>query len=177
VPGLLRRFRLVLVVGGTALSVVSTLGLILDWGSHSARRPAAAASTTSTASTAPTASTAASRSEAPQAFFDRFVAAVRGGDQSFLFGRLHPEVLARYGDAQCRTAAAGLADPAATLRLVNVTGPGTYAYASDGRSKVVADSYTFTADGTASGRTGPRDYHFALVAGSFRIFLDCGTPV
>src|SRR5438128_238284 len=78
VLGLLRRFRLVLVVGGTALSVVSTLGLILDWGSHSARRPAAAASTTSTVSTAPTASTAASpRSEAPQAFFDRFVAAVR----------------------------------------------------------------------------------------------------
>jgi hypothetical protein len=101
---------------------------------------------------------------------------VRSGDTGFLVDRLHPEVIKRYGRAQCRGFVVELADPTAKLRLGRVTGPTRYEYSTDGMTASVSDTYTFHVTGTAAGTTGPRDYHFALVDGRFRSFADCGTP-
>jgi hypothetical protein len=155
----LGRLRTGLVVAGVALALVGVLGLALGWGSSSA-----------------TTVTVRSSGETPQAFLASFVAALRGGNQSFLFDRLDPAVIARYGTAQCQAYVPELFDPNASLQLVKVTGPATFDYATDGRSTQVQGVYTFTVQGTVAGRTGTRDYHLALVNGRYRIFVDCGTP-
>src|SRR5712692_461907 len=48
--------------------------------------------------------------ESPQEFLDRLDAAVRKGDTDFRVARLHPAVIARYGEDQCRTFLAGKQD-------------------------------------------------------------------
>jgi hypothetical protein len=153
---------------GAALVVVGVLGLVFGWGSTTTtRRSGATAGTGTTASPA----------ETPESFLAAFVSALKAGDRTFLLGRLDPAVIDRYGTAQCQTYLAGFADPNATLRLVGVTGPAPFDYASDGLTRRVAGTYTLSVDGTLQGGTGPRQLHFALVDGHFRFFVDCGTPV
>jgi hypothetical protein len=164
VGNLLGRLRVVLLIVGAVVTVVGVLGLAFGWGSTSTMRVEGSG-------------TASSRLETPGAFFASFTAAVRSGDRSFLFDRLHPAVIARYGAAQCQVFVAELVDPTASLRLVDVAGPASYDYASDGRSTRVPRTYTFTSQGTAAGRSGTHIYHLAVVDGRFRTFADCGDPV
>jgi len=110
-------------------------------------------------------------------FFGEFSTAVRNGGTKFLFDRTDPAVIARYGATQCRQFVPELVDPTQQLRLISVTGPETWKYVSDGLSASISDTYVFHVDGTATGLSGPRDYHFALVDGRYRLFADCGTPV
>jgi hypothetical protein len=153
-----------LAVAGAVLTVAGVLGLAFGW---------ASSSTTSVQSSAP----ASAATESPQAFLGSFTAALRSGDRSFLFDHLHPAVIARYGAAQCQTFIPKLFDPSASLQVVSVAGPASYDYATDGRSTQIPRTYTITVTGTVAGRSGPRDYHWAMVAGRFRIFADCGDPV
>jgi len=153
-----RRVGYVLVVAGAFLAVVGLLGLSFGWGSTASN---------STGSTTPTGT------ETPAKFFSEFVAAVRNGDRTFLVERMHPAVIARYGTTKCQAASAALVDPTISLRLVRVSGPTSYDYASSGQSVAVPDTYTFTVTGTAAGQVGTRMYHFALVQGRFRSFVDC----
>lgn len=180
----MRRMTLGLMVTGALMTVVGLLGLAFGWGSSSATaRPSAAKpATTTSAKARSTPSTSATTpssaaAESPSSFFDALQTAVRNGDRAFLTDRLHPAVTKRYGLAQCQAHASQLADPTVSLRLVKVTGPVTFDYASDGLSTPVPNTYVFDVDGTAAGRTGPRQYHFALVGGRFRTFADCGNPI
>jgi hypothetical protein len=172
-----RWIRLAVVVAGTALSLVSLLGLIFDWGASAATETTQPAAESSDASLPSSSASAAPETETSAAFFAAFSTAIHDGDSSFLFDRLHPSVIARYGDAQCRSAAAGLADPTYTVTLTGVEGPATFDYASDGRTEPIPDTYTFSAAGTIVGQQSTRQYHFALVGGRYRSFLDCGDPV
>ena len=173
----LRRLRVVLIVLGAALMAVGALGLALGWGSSDRVRHRAGSATTTSTTGAPSTATTVAKDELPQTFFDTFVNALRNGDRAFLLERMHPAVIARYGSTQCEAFTAKLLDPAASLRLAQVGAPAAYDYASDGRSISIANTYTFTVDGTVGGNTGSREYHFALVDGRFRIFADCGDPV
>jgi hypothetical protein len=172
--------RRLLSAAALAMSVIGVVGLLRGWGSTAAgttppvSSPSASAVATPSASPSPPAASAVSAPEDPHAFFDRFTTAVHSGDQAFLADRMHPAVVARYGAAQSRACASRLVDPTQALHLVSVTGPQGYDYVSDGRSTQVSDTYVFHVDGTAAGRSGPRDYHFALVNGQFRLFVACG---
>ena len=180
---LLRRLRVLWLAAGVVSSLLGIFGIGLGWG-DSTTRVASAAPPPASPTTQPAPSSSAPgatspphpRPERPAAFFARFEDAVRSGDRAFLTQRLHPDVITRYGRAQCRHFVPDLTDPTAKLQLERVTGPAVYAYASDGRSTSVPGTYTFHVTGTAAGTTGPRKYHFALVAGQFRSFADCGTP-
>jgi hypothetical protein len=180
----MRRFaghsRRLLSAAALAMSVIGVVGLLRGWGSTAAgstppvSTPSASPVATPIASPSPAAGSAVSTPEDPHAFFDRFTTAVHSGDQAFLADRMHPAVVARYGEAQSRACASRLVDPTEALHLVSVAGPQGYDYVSDGRSTQVSDTYVFHVDGTAAGRSGPRDYHFALVNGQFRLFVACG---
>ena len=141
---------------GAVVALIGVLGLVFDWGSSTTTHVA---------------------NETPQAFLPAFVRAERVGDQSFLFARLDAPVLARYGASQCQAAAARLADPSADLRMVSVTGPASYEYATDGLTATVPDTYTVHVTGTLHNQAVTRDVHFALVDHQFRIFTDCGQPL
>ena len=187
VIGLLQRLRVVLVAAGAAMALVGVLGLAFGWGSKAAvaSHGSSALSPPSTVAGAGTSAAPSSNAvttttiavENPASFLAAYVAALRGSDRVFLFDRMHPAVIARYGATQCRAVTSLLVDPNASLALVSVSGPATYNYASDGHSTPVPDTYTFAVNGTVGGKAGPRQYHFALVDGRYRTFVDCGTPV
>jgi hypothetical protein len=187
VVGLLRRMRVGFVVVGAAMALVGALGLAFGWGSKAvvASHGAPAVSPSSTVDSPGTSAAPSSRAvttttltaENPSSFLAAYVAALRGGDRTFLFDRMHPVVIARYGATQCQAVTSLLVDPNASLALVSVSGPASFDYASDGRSTPVPDTYTFAVNGTVGGKAGPRQYHFALVEGRYRTFVDCGTPV
>lgn len=160
----------VLIAGGAIAIVVGSLGLALGWGNTTGGSATAATNSGSTTSTT-------TRLEQPAAFLALFVQALRSGDATFLFDRLDPAVIARYGAPACRASIPTLFDATIALTLRSTTGPATFTYAGDGKSVAVPDVYTFTVDGTVGGQAVTREYHLALVGGRFHIFLDCGTPL
>ena len=170
----LRRARPALVVIGVALVIIGVAGATLDWGADDGRTVTTTGSASSSSAAASTSSTSP---EDPQVFFDAFETAVRTGDRAFLFSRLHPAVIERYGEAQCQDSVAQLVDPTVDLHLVSVDGPATFDYATDGLSTPVPNTFVFNVDGTGAGRTGPRQFHLAQVDGMFRSFTDCGSPI
>jgi len=147
---------------GVSAITVGSFGLARHWGG----------------TTAPSGSTAArSGSEKPAAFLASFVRALRSKDAAFLYDRLDPVVIARYGAPACRSAVPGLFDSTVALKLTSVNGPSTFTYASDGKSVRVPDVYTFDVTGVVFGQAATRHYHLALLDGRFHTFLDCGTPL
>jgi hypothetical protein len=161
---------------GAVLVALGLIGLAAGWGSTSPHPVAAPSSAPSTAgvSTTPTPTTGAP--ETPDGFLAQFVTALHG-DSTFLFDRLDAAVIARYGADQCRAFVPKLIDPAAQLHLVSVRGPTSYAWQTHGLTVTVDMVYEMDVDGVVMGVSGPRTYHFALVDGRFRIFVDCGTPL
>jgi len=176
----LRRVRVWLFAVGGAMVVLGALGLAFGWGSSASTKAASSGASSSSTpapnSTEPASSTP-SPTEDPHVFFDAFETAVRTGDTNFLVSRMHPAVIARYGAAQCRAFAPQLVDATASLHLVSIAGPASFDYTSDGLTTTVPDTFTFTVDGTAAGRSGPREFHFAVSGGQLRLFADCGDPV
>ena len=138
------------------IALIGVLGLVFGWGSSS---------------------TTHAVNEKPEAFLAELVHAQQVGDQAFLYTRLHPAVLARYGSAQCQAATSTFKDPSLALHLVSVSGPAQYAYESDGHSVSVPNVYTLHVTGTEDNQPVTRDVHLALVDHRFRIFTDCGTPL
>ena len=173
-----RRQRAVVIAVGVVIALIGVLGLVLGWGGsdESTASPSSTTSTSSSSSSTSSSTSSSATDETPEEFFALFTAAVKSGDTAFLLARTHPAVIARYGEAQCAAFVPGLEDPTFDLRLVSVSAPGDFDYASDGQSTIVPDTYTFQLDGSAAGSSGPRDRHFALVDGEFRLFIDCGTP-
>ena len=155
-PARLSRSHKIGVVIGTVIALVGVLGLVFNLGSSSTTRAV---------------------DESPADFLAQLVKAERAGDAGFLLARLDPAVIARYGEPQCRTAATQFHDPSAALRLLSVSGPGRYAYESDGHTVNVGNTYTLHVTGTEDNQPVTRDLHFALVDHLFRIFITCGQPL
>ena len=110
--------------------------------------------------------------EKPQQFFTTFLSAVQSDNQAYLYDRLDPAVISRYGVAQCRNWVAHL-QPVGSYQLVSVSKPEVHVYTTDGVSTSVPNVEVFTARSTTS---GIQHFHFALIAGRFHWFTDCGTP-
>ena len=113
-----------------------------------------------------------------EAFFAQWVAALQAGDAAFLFGRLHPAVVERYGEPACRTYLGGFRFPAAAVQVLSSdAATAVWAWDTDGRSSPIADAVGVRLRRTEDGATFTEsDAHVALVDGEIRWFTDCGTP-
>lgn len=125
----------------------------------------------------PSESPAAEPAEAPEVFFTALAAAFRENDVRFLFSRLHPFALERYGAGQCRAYFSSLDLPAYELEVLSVGDVGSFVYETDGVRRRVQGATTvrirFTEDGTTFIET---DSHVVLEGDRFLWFTDCGTP-
>jgi hypothetical protein len=190
-----------IVVAGVVLALVGVAGLAGAFGGRpgsgapGAPTPsivaATAASTAAagpTATTRPTAATASSASAGPSqppnvlglvaAFLAELADAYHAGTVSALAPRLHPAVLARYGEAACQASLGSIqADPTYAVRVRSVGPLATWDWASDGRTTPITDTATVAVDLVRSGATSAAELHFAFVDGQLRWFSDCGTPL
>jgi len=110
------------------------------------------------------------------AFLPRFSQSMQTGDAAFLTSALDPAVLARYGEAQCRSDVGAVAtDPTANVVLKGfASGPEPFTYASDGQSTVVPNSYTVAVTRTANGAAQDTTLHLSVdTAGAVHWFTDC----
>jgi hypothetical protein len=157
------------IIVGAIVTVAGIAGAAADWGSSSK-----AVVTVKPVSTI--APAAARPPESPLAFVARLNAAIKNHDAAFLYGRLHPAVIERYGETQCRTFVPQLNDRYATVG--SGSQPAPYAYTSDGKTTEVPNVVSvpvriIAPDGTVTSST----LHTAQVNGTYRYFVDCGTPV
>jgi len=110
-------------------------------------------------------------------FLNELDAAVRAGNVDFRLARLHPAVIARYGEQQCRDFLAGQRDPTRKDKVTKVGKPESFEYASDNQSATVADSLPVLVRETNKGKKGDRNIHLARVNGQLTYFIDCGQPL
>jgi len=124
----------------------------------------------------PTGGTAAAV-ESPEGFLPVFSAAIRTGDERFLFDRLHPAVVEFYGEEACRVYLRDFVVPDSEFRFRSAAEPAEFTWVVDGRATLVQD--VVNVDVTAVSEEGEIDrvIHLGLVEGSLRWFADCGDPV
>jgi hypothetical protein len=126
---------------------------------------------------APTAAgTADAEHAAITTFLPQFSNAMQTADTVFLASALDPAVVARYGEAQCRSdLAAVAADPTANFAVKDFgSGPQPYTYTSDGQSTAVPNTYTLAVIRTANGVTQDSTLHLSVdSSGSVHWFTDC----
>ncbi len=166
-----------MVVTGTVTAIIGLLGLVFHWGSSASRAVAGVSRTIPQPTTTSAVSTVPVVVERPEEFLALFVKALRERDVAFLFDRLHPAVVERYGAQQCHDETRRLVDPTAALQVVGVDPPRTYNWVTDGRARPLPDTYVFHVRGTRFGEPAIRQYHLPLVDGRYRILADCGNPL
>jgi len=132
--------------------------------------------TAPTGATGPTGPTGTVEVESPEAFLVVFSKAIREGDATFLFDRLHPAVLAFYGEQQCRAKVQTFSDPNADFAFVSVRGPGTFQWQVDGQTSPVQDVLNVRVGFATANGPARRTIHFGIVDGELRWFTDCGEP-
>lgn len=127
-------------------------------------------------STAGTIGGTAAAAETPRGFLPVFSAAIRTGDQVFLFERLHPAVVEFYGEETCRVYLRDFIVPDSEFRFRSASEPEEFTWVADGRATLVRD--VVNVDVTAVSEEGQIDrvIHLGIVEGSLRWFADCGDP-
>jgi len=106
------------------------------------------------------------------------ITAYRSATVGSLAGQLHPAVIARYGEAACRTSLGGIAaDPAYALVVKSISQPGAWDWTTDGRTSKITDTLTISVDVTRSGAPSSTEIHLVVLDGVVRWFSDCGTPL
>ena len=115
--------------------------------------------------------------ETPEGFLPVFSAAIRTGDERFLFDRLHPAVVEFYGEQACRVYLRDFVVPDSEFRYRSAAGPAEFTWIADGMATLVQD--VVNVDVTAVSEEGEIDrvIHLGIVEGSLRWFADCGDPV
>lgn len=161
------------IVIGAIVSVIGVAGAAADWGSSS--KSSASIKPLAISATAPTASSTSPRPESAVDFVTHLDAAIKNHDVEFLFTRLHPAVIARYGAARCRAFVGNVSGD--YIVTGTPSAPSSYAYASDRKTTEVANVVSVPvriphADGTVENTA----LHTARVDGTYRYFVDCGTP-
>lgn len=115
--------------------------------------------------------------EDPRDFAAGFTTAVQDGDVGWLLTRLHPAVIQRYGEAQCRDyIRSSVLDPTMRLQVSAVTGPGAWVWSSDDRSTSVDEVYRIDAHRFLRGSETTGNLWLANVDARLTWFADCGTP-
>jgi hypothetical protein len=112
-----------------------------------------------------------------QKFLNELSAAVRNNDVDFRLAHLHPAVIERYGEQQCRDFLAGAQDKTRRDRVKKVGKPETYDYATDKVSATIPESLPVLTRETNKGKKGDRNIHLARVNGQLTYFIDCGQPL
>lgn len=115
--------------------------------------------------------------ESPESFLPVFSAAIRTGDERFLFDRLHPVVVEFYGGQACRVYLRDFIVPDSEFRFRSAAPPAEFTWVVDGRATLVQD--VVNVDVTAVSDEGEIDrvIHLGIVEGDLRWFADCGDPV
>lgn len=114
-----------------------------------------------------------------QKFLDQLDEAVRKGDTDFRVAHLHPAVIERYGEQQCRDflAAPQAQDPSRKDKVERVDKPEPFEFTTDDGAVPVPDAQLVLVSETFQNKTTTRELHVARVNGDYRYFIDCGTPL
>jgi hypothetical protein len=112
-----------------------------------------------------------------QQFLNELDKAVREGNTDFRLGRLHPAVIERYGEQQCRDFLAAQVDKTRRDRVKRVGKPQPFEWATDRTAVTISDSTPVQVRATFKGKKGDRNLHLARVNGQFTYFVDCGVPL
>jgi hypothetical protein len=165
-------------VAGVVVLLVGILGLFLSGGEPAATETVSttlgAESTTSAPTTdAPT--TIAVPAPDAEGFVNDLGEALQAGDEVFLFDRLHPAVLDRYGEEQCRAYLETKEIPDLVLEFRDVGGPEPWDWTLDDVTTSFAEAYTVTLYNSQAG--GEEELHLVVVGGELRWFTDCGDPL
>jgi hypothetical protein len=167
-----RRAGVAVIALGVCVAAGGVAGLVLNRG---AATPVA--STSSGASLSPSAGASASATpvpvETPEQFLAQLAQAMRGGDASFMLARLHPAVIARFGEAACRAAVAKLTDATAAFIVISVGPPAPYVYTTGTTSTTVPGTLPVTVDRTRQGVIMESTVHLTPVGSQLRWFTDC----
>lgn len=118
--------------------------------------------------------------EEVQKFLDRLDQAVRKGDTDFRVARLHPAVLDRYGEQQCRDFLSGPMagpDPSRADKVTRVDKPEPFVFTTDDGAVPIGNAQLVLVKETFQKKTTERELHVASVDGQLRYFIDCGTPL
>ncbi len=134
-------------------------------------------SSTPTTPPAPTPSPTPSGADLITAFMSQLATALRTGDATFQVAHLHPDALARYGEAQCLSELPKRADPTVAIDVVNVGQPERWDYETDGLATTIGAAVPVEVDMTIEGVAAKRVLHVTLDAGEVRWFTDCGLPI
>lgn len=110
----------------------------------------------------PAASAKAAKSESPKAFLTHLAAAFRKGDTKFLFSRLNPAVIERYGRALCQGYMLTEKDTSAKFIVRHVGASEPFEYASDGQSTTVPRTRAVRVTRTRDGSKVDETIHIAL---------------
>ena len=110
-------------------------------------------------------------------FLNELDKAVREGNTDFRVARLHPAVIERYGEQQCRDFLAAQVDNTRRDRVKRVRKPESFEYATDRDTVTIPDATPVQVRATIKGKKGDRNLHLARVNGQFTYFTDCGTPL
>ncbi len=112
-----------------------------------------------------------------QKFANEYDAASRSGNVDFLIAHLHPVVLARYGEDQCRAFLATQQDATRKTKVKSVGKPEPFEFATDNLSVTVPDTLPVLVKQTIQGKPGDRNIHVAVIDGQYKYFIDCGNAI
>lgn len=118
-----------------------------------------------------------SQADVIAAFMSQLAGALRTGDAAFQVAHLHPDALARYGEAQCLEQLPNRADPTVAITVVSIGRPERWDYETDDLATTVDQTLPVTVDMTIEGVAARRVLHVTVEAGVVRWFTDCGLPV
>jgi len=116
---------------------------------------------------------ASKQGETPKQFIARLATAVRTGDTKFLFQRLNPAVIHRYGGSLCRGYLSTLKDPTRKLVVQHIGKPAPFVYASDGKSTTVPKTLAVTVESTFHGQKSTQTVHIAARGKQLTWFTEC----
>jgi hypothetical protein len=125
---------------------------------------------------APTLAGGADPADIPQ-FISDLSAAIAAGTNNFLFTNLHPEVLVRYGQRQCRAYTRATELPGLEIEYLSDTGPAPWDWTLDDVTTTIPDAQTVTVNWHDPSVDEMREVHIAPSEGTWRWFTDCGDPV
>jgi hypothetical protein len=119
------------------------------------------------------------KKESPQKFLDKLNAAVRKGQTDVRVALLHPAVIERYGEQQCRDflAMPELVDTTRKDKVQRVDKPKPFEFTTDDGALPIPNAQFVLVQETYRGKKSRRELHLARVNGEYRYFIDCGVPL
>jgi hypothetical protein len=118
--------------------------------------------------------------QAIQEFLDQLDAAVRQGDTDYRVSRLHPAVVERYDEQQCRDFLSGPQagpDPSRADKVERVDKPEPFVFTTADGAVPIDNAQLALVKETFQQKTTERELHVSSMNGELRYFIDCGAPL